>query len=96
MQPNADDGEPTDAVHVDQPPRASGRGDTMENGFGGADGRYLAQGETLDVSLNISESNILVFNLGKECQSHQGVVKKLCSSVSVALSAVSLPPEGVK
>lgn len=61
MQLKPGDREPFDVVHVGQPPRASGRGEKMENGFEGENGRYLAQAETLVILLNISDSNILIF-----------------------------------
>lgn len=99
MPLNPGDGEPPEAVHRGQPPRASGGGERMENGFGGACGRYSAQGETLDLLPNISESNILIFNLEKECASHRGVVKKWSSSLSVIPRHsvhVSLSPEGAQ
>lgn len=52
MQPKP--GKPIDAVHVGQPPGASAWGERMENGFGGANGRYLAWGETWGILLFLS------------------------------------------
>lgn len=74
MQPKPSDRGLIQAFHVSLPGH-QGREEKMKDGLTGAKGRYLTQGETLGIWLDISESNILIFNLGKEYLSHKGVVE---------------------